>query len=141
MPRCHVIAVAVPFIIGLLFTTASIVTFADTALFVSTAVRTDATFIGSVAKSGGNGGGTFLYPRFRFKAGNGQVITMTSSTGSTDQPYDDGQKVPVLYDPSHPERAKLDTFVIWIVPLCLAPFGLMFTLIPAVVFCFTRRAR
>jgi hypothetical protein len=141
MSKGSTAAVAVPFFIGFLFTAAAIVTFTQAALFVSGAVRTDATFVGNVARPGGNSGGTFLYPRFRFTTDHGQVITMTSRNGSTNQPYSDGEMLPVLYDPAQPEHAKVDSFMIWIVPLCFAPFALMFTLIPAGVFILRRRRR
>lgn len=131
--RGRSVALAVPFVIGLLFTIAAIVTFAQTALFVAGAVRTDATYVGSVSRAGGRSGGTFLYPQFRFMAEGGRAVTMTSKNGLTDQPYRDGETVSVLYDPAKPDGARLDSFMIWIVPLCLAPFALLFTLIPIAV--------
>lgn len=134
------IALAVPFIIGLLFAVATVVTFAQAALFVAGAVRTDATYIGSVSRAGGRSGGTFLYPQFRFTTVRGQVVTTTLHDGSTDQPYGDGEKVSVLYDPAQPEHAKLDSLMVWIVPLSLAPFAVMFTLIPAGVLAVRRRS-
>jgi hypothetical protein len=99
MAKGSTVAVAVLVFIGLFFSVAAIVTFAQAALFVSKAMRAEAIFIGSVARSGGNSGGTFFYPRLRFTTDRGQVITMTSDDGSTDQAYEDGAKVPVLYDP------------------------------------------
>jgi len=139
MSKSSIVAVAVSFFIGLLLTAATIVTFTQAAFFVSAAVRADATYIGSVSRAGGRSGGTFLYPQFRFTTNDGQAVTMTSRNGSTDQPYGDGETVSVLYDPAQPEHAKRDSFMIWIVPLCLAPFALMFTLIPAGVFILGRR--
>ena len=133
------IALAVPLVIGLLFAVAAMATFVRTALFVAGAARTDATFVGSVSRAGGRSGGTFLYPQFRFTTDRGQVVTMTSSSGSTEQPYADGETAPVLYDPSHPERAELDTYMVWIVPLFLAPFALVFTLVPAGFIALSRR--
>jgi hypothetical protein len=137
--RGRSVALAVPFVIGLIFAIATIVTFAQAAIFVAGAVRTDATYAGSVSRAGGRSGGTFFYPQFRFTTDRGQAVTMTTRDGSTDQPYSDGETVSVLYDPAQPEQAKLDSFMVWIVPLCLAPFAFIFTLIPAGIFILGRR--
>ena len=135
------VGLAAPVIIGLLFAVAAIVTFAQAALFVAGAVRTDAIYVGSVSRAGGRSGGTFLYPQFRFTTDRGQAVTMTTRNGSTDQPYADGETVSVLYDPVQPDHAKLDSFMIWIVPLGLTPFALLFSLIPAAVFILGRRRK
>ena len=118
---------------------ATIFTFVQAALFVGGAVRTDATYVGSVSRTGGRSGGIFLYSQFRFTTERGQAVTITSRNGSTNQPYSDGETVSVLYDPAQPERTELDSLTLWIVPLCLAPFALMFTLIPAAVLMLSRR--
>jgi len=133
------VALAVPFVIGLLFAIATIVTFSRTVLFVAGAARTEATYVGSVSRAGGRSGGTFLYPQFRFITEGGQAVTVTSRNGSTDQPYADGAAVSVLYDPAQPEQARPDSIMIWIVPLCLAPFALLFGRIPAAVLILSRR--
>ena len=84
------------------------------AAFVFHASKAAAIFKGAVAHSGGNHGGTFLYPRFRFSTGDGQTVEFTSRFGSTDQPYRDGQTDFVLYDPREPNQAVLDHFwILW----------------------------
>ena len=82
--------------------------------FVFHASRATATFDGALAHSGGNHGGTFLYPQFKFLTSDGQNVEMTSRFGSTDQPYNNGQKETVLYDPLKPTQAVLDHFwILW----------------------------
>jgi Protein of unknown function (DUF3592) len=138
MSRRSLIAILVPFAIGLLLLIGAAVTFARVAIFVRGAAETEATFVGGVARIGGSHTGSFLYPRFRFTAPDGRVITITASSGSTDQPYDDGERVVVLYDPFHPEDAELDS-LLWMTPLFLVPFALLFTAIPAIIFIVMRR--
>ena len=141
MPRSSLIALLIPFAIGLPFLIGAAITFVQVAAFVASATKTEATYVGSVAQSGGNHGGTFLHPRFRFTTRDGRVRTITSTFGSTDQPYDDGDQVELLYDPQRPEHAKVDSFQLWLTPLFLAPFGVFFTGIPAIVFLATRNRR
>ncbi len=142
MPRFGRIALIIPFFVGLFFLAATLVTAARTAIFVFGATRTEATFVGALSRPGGSHGGTFYYPRFQFTATNGAVISVTSSSGATDQPFAKGQTVPMLYDPGQPERAVRDSLQLWHESLFLLPFGLVFTVIPVAVFyALRRRAR
>lgn len=134
MSRSSLLGLLIPFVIGLPFLIGAAITFTQVAIFVGSATKTEAIYAGSVAHAGGSHGGTFLYPRFRFTAPDGRMVTIISTFGSTDQPYDDGEKVPVLYDPRQPEHAIADSFQLWLTPLFLAPFGILFTGIPAIVF-------
>lgn len=134
MSRSSRFALLIPFVIGLPFLIGAAITFTQVAILVGSATKTEAIYAGSVAHAGGSHGGTFLYPRFRFTTRDGRLITITSTFGSTGQPYDDGEQVPVLYNPNHPEHAKADSFQLWLTPLFLAPFGILFTGIPAIVF-------
>lgn len=141
MSRSGRIVCLVLFAIGLPFLAGAAITFVQAASFVWTATKTQGTYAGSVARSGGGHGGTFLYPQFRFSTRDGRVVTVTSTWGSTDQPYDAGGQVAVLYDPRHPERGKIDSFQLWLAPLFLAPFGLLFAGIPMTILIVARRRR
>jgi Protein of unknown function (DUF3592) len=135
-----IIPIAIPFAIGLVFLAATAVVVVRTLIFVAGANRTEAIFVGSVAKSGGNHGGSFLHPRFSFTTEDGRTVTITSSSGSTDQPYEPGEKVRVFYDPRDPADAEIDSVGdLWLPTLVLAPFALMFTLIPGTIFLLMRR--
>jgi hypothetical protein len=137
-----IVPFAIPFIVGVAFLLGTVVTFARTLIFVAGANKTEATYVSSVARAGGNHGGTFLHPQFTFTTQDGRIVTMTSSSGATDQPYDNGQKVAVLYDAHDPSHAEIDSVLtLWLATLLLAPFALMFTTIAAAVFLLIRRRR
>ena len=94
-------------------------------VFLARAEQTDARFAGAVARSGGNHGGTFLYPTFQFVTSDGRSVTFASSSGSTDQIYSDGERVRIAYDPRRPEDARLVSFLtLWIAPVLLCGAGL-----------------
>ena len=94
-----------------------------TLVFVSRARPVEATYVGSVARAGGDHGGTFLYPQFRFTTADGHDLTFTSRSGSTDQPFGEAQKLRVLYNPSQPWQARRDSLLdLWAAPLFLSLF-------------------
>lgn len=128
--------------IGLLFLAATMASLIPTLLFLGHATATQATFASSVARPGGRNGGTFYYPRFTFRTSDGQERTLTSSSGSTDQPYQRGQRVTAYYDPHQPDRSVLASFwTLWAGTAFLAPFAALFTGIPTVVLLLDARAR
>jgi hypothetical protein len=101
---------------------------AATAIFVVRAERAEARFAGAVSRVGGSHGGAFLHPTFAFTTRDGRSVRFTSSFGSTDQPYADGERVPVFYDPDHPEQARLSSFsTLWLIPAVLDAIGLFVT--------------
>ena len=53
--------------------------------------------------------GDAYYPIFEFQPPSGNPITITSNTGRYPPAYEVGEQVAVLYDPSSPHEAKLDT--------------------------------
>ncbi|MDA9439870.1 hypothetical protein XH98_12165 [Bradyrhizobium sp. CCBAU 51745] len=98
----------------------------DTIAFLARAEQTEARFVGAVARSGGNHGGTFLHPTFQFTTRDGRVMTFTSPSGSTAQPYADGEPVRIAYDPQRPGDARLLSFLtLWIAPTLLCAAGLL----------------
>ena len=128
--------------IGLLFLAATMASLVPTLLFLNHATATQATFVGNVARPGGRNGGTFYYPRFAFRTSDGQERTLTSSSGSTDQRYERGQRVTVYYDPQRPDRSILASFwTLWAESAFLAPFAALFTGIPAMLLLFDARTR
>jgi Protein of unknown function (DUF3592) len=139
MTARYLIPIAIPFVVGLMFLAATAVSFVSTARFLVGATTTRASFAGSRVRTGGNHGGAFHYPQFSFRTADGRDVTFTAKSGSTDQPYLDGQRVTVVYDPARPEQAELYSFwSLWAGTLFLAAFALPFTGIPAVVFVLTR---
>lgn len=117
--------------IGLLFLALMLFVGGKQALFVLHASRATGTYVGAVAHSGGNHGGTFLYPRFEFTTSDGRTMKFTSRNGSTQESYSDGQKVPILYDPSAPTHAIIDSFwSLWGATLFVSVFVLGFLGLP-----------
>ena len=110
---------------GALLLAAALAAATPTALFLARSQTATGTYAGSVAHAGGTHGGTFLYPRFAFSPGAGRrPQTITSKSGSTDQPYADGAQVQVRYDAQHPEHAVVVSFwSLWVGPLVLAVMG------------------
>ena len=79
--------------------------------------------------------------KFSFRTRDGQVA-FVAGIGFTGQPYVDGQRVTIVYDPANPEHAELASFwSLWAVTLFLAPFALPFAGIPAAVFVLMRGRR
>ena len=125
------LSVGIPLAVGLVFTAAMLFVGIQTLAFLLHATRTEGRFAGAVAHTGGNHGGTFLYPEFAFRTADGRAFTYISKNGSTGQPYADGQAMPLLYDPDHPQNARLDTFFsLWTPTLVLAVFAFPLTLVP-----------
>ena len=120
--------IAIPLAIGVVFLIGAAVVVAPTIAFLTRAKVANAAYVGSVAHSGGSHGGTFLYPRFRFRLSpGGSAVTITSTSGSTDQSYADGDTVRVRYDPAYPEHAVIVSFwTLWAGPVFLAVLGLGF---------------
>ncbi len=73
---------------------------------------------------------TMYRPVVEFTAASGQIIHFNSDTSSSTPSYNRGDKVPVLYPASTPERARIDSFMSnWFGPLILAVLGLVGSLI------------
>src|SRR5438552_9670614 len=54
-------------------------------------------------------------PVVQFKTPSGATITVTSSLSSTE--FEVGQQVPVVYDPHHPQEARLSSWsALWLFP-------------------------
>ncbi|MBR1132550.1 DUF3592 domain-containing protein [Bradyrhizobium iriomotense] len=113
-------------LVGLVLLGLGIFELGATIAFLARAEQTEARFAGAVARSGGNHGGTFLYPTFQFTTRDGRAMTFTSSSGSTSQPYADGERVRIAYDPGRPEDARpLSFLTLWIAPILLCGAGLL----------------
>ena len=135
--------IAIPMAIGVLFLLAAAANLAPTLAFLARAKTTEGIFIGAVSRPGGNHGGIFLYPQFSFLTdANAAARVVTSSSGSTNPPYADGDTVRIWYDPAHPDQAVISSFwTLWAGPTFLVIPGLFFTLIPLIVLVFKRRPK
>jgi hypothetical protein len=99
---------------------------ARTRSFVMGAVKTPGVVIAMERRESSEGGATFT-PVFTFTDGVGLVHTQRSSFGSSTFSFEPGEKVTVLYDPATPKRSNIDSFqTVWLGPLFIAGFGLLF---------------
>ncbi|MGY8631814.1 DUF3592 domain-containing protein [Bradyrhizobium sp. 14AA] len=128
MSKSAIVLFASVVLVGLVSLGLGLFEFGSTIAFLARSERTEARFAGAGARSGGNHGGTFLYPTFEFVTQDGRAMTFASSSGSTGQPYADGERVGIAYDPRRPEDARLLSFLtLWIVPSLLCGAGLLLT--------------
>ncbi|HSD12543.1 MAG TPA: DUF3592 domain-containing protein, partial [Patescibacteria group bacterium] len=101
----------------------------DTRSFIAGAARADGTVIDLVASSSSDSSTTYR-PTVRFTAADGREITFTSSTGSSPPSHREGDAVRVLYEPSLPQHAEIDSFFdLWLGPLIAGIFGVVFPLV------------
>jgi uncharacterized protein DUF3592 len=69
-------------------------------------------------------GGTVYYPRVRFVTQSGDTIEFTGSNGTSPPAFEVGETVSVLYDPTSPGNARIDTFFqLWLLPIILGVMG------------------
>jgi len=79
--------------------------------------------------------GVHLYaPVVRFTAGDGRTYVVTSDMSGPESKYQFGQHLRVLYQPDHPDGARMDAFApLWTLPLVAGIVGTAFSIIPAFV--------
>ena len=69
---------------------------------------------------------TTYAPVFTFYGNDGRTYTVTSSNSSAPPEFAAGQKVEVLYEPSDPATARIDSFLqLWTTPMVLAVLGVI----------------
>jgi hypothetical protein len=72
----------------------------------------------------------FYHPVIRFVTARGQHVTFQATQGSESRPaYQIGQSVGILYNPQHPEDARLDTWFSRWGPVDNLLFGFLFLLL------------
>ena len=142
LPLSTTVPLGIIFGVGLILTCLWLAALVPAVMFVSRAHHAEGVFLGSEARIGGRHAGTFMHPEIRFTTPDGAVVDFVTRSGSSNQPFTDGQKMPVLYDPARPEDAKLDNFFeLWAAPVFLAPFALLPLGISAYIFSVARRRR
>lgn len=82
----------------------------STRRFVRSAVSAKGTIIENTISTDTDGDPIYK-PRFTFALPDGQEICVQSSFGTNPPSFRKGQSVTVLYDPSIPEHAKVNTFM------------------------------
>lgn len=100
------------------------------------------TFNRSVSRSSKGGTSVTYAPVVEYTAADGQPYTFTSSLSSSPPAYQEGQAVPVLYDPALPTKAEINDFMsMYFVTLILGFMGTIFATIGGcVLFIGSRRS-
>jgi hypothetical protein len=81
-------------------------------------------------RSGSSRDGTTYSPVVEYEGPDSRTIRFTGSVASSPPSYTVGERVTVLYDPTMPEAAKIDSFLDkWFLPVLLGGMGLVFTAI------------
>jgi hypothetical protein len=69
-------------------------------------------------------GGVTYAPVIEYRV-QGRTYTYKSSNYTNPPAYHMGQQVEMVYDPAHPDQARINTFFeLWLVPILLVPCGL-----------------
>lgn len=140
LPLTTTVPLGIVFIVGLILTCVWLATLFPAVMFASRARHAEGVYLGSASRVGGLHAGTFLHPEIRFTTPDGAVVDFVTKSGSSNQPYADGRRVGVLYDPARPEDARLDNvFELWAGPVFLAPFALLPLSISAFIYVRARR--
>jgi hypothetical protein len=104
----------------------------DTRHDIATAARADGIVTDLIVDRDSDG--ETYHPHVRFVTAKGEPVEFTSSVGSNPAGFDIGEHVTILYDPSDPQGARIDSFVqLWLVPIIVGVFGLVFTTAGGVV--------
>ena len=83
--------------------------------------------------------GHIYRPRITFTTQAGETVPLTSVMDSSRQEFRVGQQVPVIYDPSHPSRARLRSFPsLWLVSLIFAFVGAIPFILGLILMIFNR---
>ena len=104
-----------------------------TAQFLARASKTSGEVIAMHASSGGKGG-VMYRPIFTFTNGAGTVQTQRSSMNFAEDSFQPPQSVTVLYNPSNPEDARIDSLrTLWLTPFYFTVWGALWIAGPLVV--------
>jgi uncharacterized protein DUF3592 len=103
--------------------------FFRTRSFLERAVSASGTVVG-FATSHSSEGGTSYHPIVEFQAADGQAHRFQDSMGSNPPGFEEGESVPLKYDPSNPGKARINKpFRLWFVAGLLGGMGLLFLVI------------
>ncbi len=70
--------------------------------------------------------GDYSYAPVVQYAVNGNTYTYESHNYTNPPAYQEGQQVQLLYDPAHPDKARISNFLeLWLLPFLLIPFALI----------------
>jgi Protein of unknown function (DUF3592) len=104
--------------------------------------RTEGTVVAKKQVGRLNGGAAAYAPMLQFTASDGRAYVVTSDLSGPESAYRFGQHLPVLYQPNHPDGARIDAFApLWTLPLVTGVVGAAFSIVPAIVVMSWRQRR
>jgi len=78
------------------------------------------------SSSGGGSPSTTYQPTLRFKDANGKEHTVTTGYSSSQFNFEEGERIPISYDPKSPNIFRITTFAAyWVLPIVATSFGLI----------------
>lgn len=108
--------------VGLLLMAIAFFLWTRTRAFVSTARSVKGTVIRLVSDSEGA-----YAPIFRFTASNGDIVEKQETTYSNPPSHKVGDVIDILYDPNHPQSARVaKTSNLYFAPILLTVMGIIF---------------
>ena len=120
-------------IIGAILLGFSLYSLISTSLFLKKAKKAEGIVLELIASKDSENE-TLYAPVFEFKDQSGQSYVIRSSTYTNDYVFKVGQKVEVLYDPSSPQKARINSFFnIWGFVVVLGGIGGVFFIVGVVL--------
>jgi len=114
------------FVVSAIALTVAATMYKSTKRFLQTASTAAGTVLENVCGTDSEGQPTY-YPRFAFETPDGVEIVVLSSFGTNPPSFRKRQQVVVLFDPSEPKHARIQTFAqLWGGALVFAVLGLVF---------------
>ena len=112
---------------GVLLFGIGVYNFFSTLNLVRHGVRTTGTIVDFEKFVSARDRGQAYNPVFRFTTANNEVITATSTFGTSHPSLTEGEGVPVIYDPLKPSHSEMDvTINLWGLAIFFPLFGLAF---------------
>ena len=117
-------------IVGLGLLIGSIFAYQNSKSFIEGATTTEGVVTELIRSRSSDSNSDYYKPVFEFMTSKGETVEIISSTGSNPPSYSEGEKIKILYMPSDPQSAKIDSFTsLWLLPLILAIIGGVFFII------------
>jgi hypothetical protein len=110
--------------VGALFLLIGLVLIGRAAAFLRGAIATEGTVVDLEESRDIDTGSIRYAPVVKFTTAEGQTTQFTDPSGTSPNPYEIGETVPVKYDPSKPHKARIPTALrLWVAPAILVVLG------------------
>jgi len=114
------------FVVSAIALTVAVARYTSTKRFLRTASTCAGTILENIRRTD-NEGQPCYHPRFAFETPDGREMVVESSFGTNPPSFRPGQQVVVLFDPSEPKDARINTFAqLWGVAIVFGIFGSVF---------------